>query len=745
MDAGSVQFVLPGTPIDLDNCDREPLHWAGAIQPHGVLVACADAPPFAIVRRSANAPDAGTLDALLGPDQAAALRAGADRPGAPGLRPVRVAVPADAEPAYEAVAYVADPGTFVVELEPAGDDSPFERAAAATAALAGAGSVDELLGRAVTALRELTGYDRVWAYRFEPDGHGVVVAEDAMGGLESFLGLHYPASDIPAQARALFLRNAVRVIADVEAPPLAIVPERDPDSGAWLDLSDSGLRAVSPMHVHYLRAMGVRASMSVALVVDGALWGLLSAHHYAGPHRPSAMLRAQAGLLGQIASMQLTLLRDLGDTEERRGLDAAADRVLAGVAGAPRIGAALTERGPDLLGVAAANGALVVLGGDATPVGDVPPALDTAGLVALLAERLAAEDEDVVALDDLPHAAPDLPGAGGAATGVLAIPLAPARGEWVVWLRGAWEHEVTWGHRDKELVRRSLSGELELGPRESYERWSEQAEGRARPWSAAERGAALRFRQALGTFVLERAEQLAALNAELERSNDELETFAFAAAHDLQEPLRGIHNFASFVLEDHGEALGDDGRELTGTIVRLAERSSGLLDALLQYARVGRGASAPVDVRLSAAVDDVRRLLAGQIERVGADVRVVADGVVRIDPSHLEQLLLNLVGNALKYGGTDPQVRVALGADPDGTPVLSVEDDGIGIAPEHHELVFAVFRRLHARDQYQGGTGTGLAIVKRIAERYRGSARVVSELGRGARFEVRLPGDDEAA
>lgn len=729
-------FVAPGTPIDLDNCDREPLHWAGAIQPHGALVACAPDAPHAI-RRRAGALGAGvaTLTELAGTAQAQTLLAAARAPGPPHLRPLRLAPDGALPGPTDATAYLTPEDELVVELEPAAPTPEPERSTATVAVLAGATSTGDLLERAIGELRRLTGFDRVWAYRFESDGHGVVVAEDAAEGLESFLGLHYPASDIPPQARALFLRNAVRVIADVAADPLPVVPLTDPDTGAWLDLSDSGLRAVSPMHLRYLGEMGVRASMSVALVVEGELWGLLSAHHYAGPMRPSPVTRAQAALLGQVTSLQLTVLRDLADARERLGLDAAADRVLAVVADAPSVLDGLVAAPDDLRAIAAADGALVSVGGTVTGVGAVPA--DTAALLDLLERE--ADDEGRVALDDVPHHEGGA-ALGPSATGVLAVALSRARREWLVWLRGPWEQEVTWAHRDQELVRRSLGGDLALGPRESYERWSAGAAGHARPWSAAERAAADAFRRALGTFVIARAEQLAELNDELERSNDELEAFAFAAAHDLQEPLRGIHSFASFLLEDHGEALGDDGRELAETIQKLSRRSSGLLQALLDYARVSRSAMVLADVSLVSAVDDVRSLLHRRIAEVGGEVTVVADTTVHLDPDHLEQVLLNLVSNALKYGGDRPSVRV--GGEPlaEGGTLLFVEDDGIGIAPEHQETIFAVFRRLHARDQFGGGSGAGLAIVKRIAERYEGSVAVRSALGEGARFEVRLPG-----
>jgi light-regulated signal transduction histidine kinase (bacteriophytochrome) len=136
-------------------------------------------------------------------------------------------------------------------------------------------------------VRGLTGFDRVMVYRFDPDWNGEVVAEERRDDLEPFLGLHFPASDIPAQARALYLRNWLRLIPDARYAPVPLVPERNPHDGRPLDLGASTLRSVSPVHLEYLANMGVIASMSVSLVDRGRLWGLIACHHYAGPHRPT--------------------------------------------------------------------------------------------------------------------------------------------------------------------------------------------------------------------------------------------------------------------------------------------------------------------------------------------------------------------------------------------------------------------------------------------------------------------------
>ena len=223
-------------------------------------------------------------------------------------------------------------------------------------------SIDELLRRAAGVVRGLAGFDRVWAYRFEPDDHGVIVAEDKREDLPAFLGLHYPASDIPVQARALFLHNRLRFIHDANGEPAPLEPLVNPVTDGWLDLSQGVLRAVSPIHIQYLKNMGATASMSIALSVRDRLWGLISAHHYSGPLLVPHEVRATCELIGIVGSMQLEALEQLEASELRVKLRAPAPAVLDKVAASASIvdGLAGSRRG--LLAVCNAEGAAVRIG-----------------------------------------------------------------------------------------------------------------------------------------------------------------------------------------------------------------------------------------------------------------------------------------------------------------------------------------------------------------------------------------------
>jgi light-regulated signal transduction histidine kinase (bacteriophytochrome) len=246
--------------------------------------------------------------------------------------------------------------------------------------------------------------------------------------------------------------------------------------------------------------------------------------------------------------------------------------------------------------------------------------------------------------------------------------------------------------------------------------------------------------------------QLAERNRQLAASNRELDDFAYVASHDLKEPLRGIHNYAGFLLEDYSDRLDDEGRSKLQTLMRLTRRMESLIESLLHYSRVGRVELATGDVDLQRVVEELVESLAITLAESGAEI-IVADRlpVVRCDRVRVEEVFRNLVINAIKYN-SGSEKRVEIGVVPpggeaggvavsaDGPAVLFVRDNGIGIPARHHQVIFEIFKRLHGREAYGGGTGSGLTIVKTVIERHGGRIWVDSRPGEGATFYFTLEG-----
>ena len=374
-------FVPVGTPIDLDNCAREPIHIPGSIQPRGVLAVVREA-DFQVRQVSANTAElldrpvdevlGRHLSALMGADQAARVMEATRAPGELRQRnPIECVLDvAGRRRAFDAILRREPGGVLLVELEIADGERPFsfpntyQAVRGSVEELNQVATLDELYGTAARAVRDLTGFDRVMVYRYDEHYNGEVVAESKRDDLNSFLGLHYPSTDIPAQARALYEKNWIRLISDVDYTPVPIVPTVDPDRGASLDLTYATLRSVSPIHVEYLQNMGVHASMSISLLRNGRLWGLIACHHYAGPHLPPFGTRAAAEFLGSTLSLRLVERFDDDQLQKRLTAQAVLGKLTSATLDDSDSLTGALLGAPDLLDLVAAEGVVVNIAGE---------------------------------------------------------------------------------------------------------------------------------------------------------------------------------------------------------------------------------------------------------------------------------------------------------------------------------------------------------------------------------------------
>jgi light-regulated signal transduction histidine kinase (bacteriophytochrome) len=759
-------FLPPGEPVNLGNCAREPIHLPGSIQPHGLLfvVGLTDGK---VVQASENAAEmlGWASGSVLGSQLAKLLGAEAEDLLARGASPdPQTSTIAVAGRQFDALTYEAELGFRVVELEPSSDETgdgprPEDEldVLALIDELSSATESDQLLTRAAITMREVTGHERVWAYRFEDDGHGVIVAESKSDDLDSFLGLHYPEGDIPAQARALYLRNGLRTIVDAQASPVAVTPLTNPETGAWTDMSDGALRAVSPMHVTYLTQMGVRASISAAIVVDGRLWGLLSGHHYDQPRRLSRHARTLVEVLARLVGIQIDALERSRSADELLTLRQHQAEVLEQVAQAADLPAGLAADPAALLGVCRAGGAIIRVGSEMVTVGQTPKADRCAALLEAIVDR--EDGGEGLCLDALSAEHAEFAQDAPTAAGILVLPLSRRQGNLLVWLRPEQVREVTWGNGARSGV--SDAGGVEpLTPRGSFERWKEIVRLRSRPWRPEELTSAYQLRSSLGTLLLSRAEALARVNAELLRVNGELDDFAHTAAHDLREPLRGMNSLTTFVIEDSWDVLDETARNRLTRVLAHAHRMEKLLDSLLGYATLGRAKLELEEASVLEVAKEAVEVLLVRAEDKAAELRYGPDATVSCDRPGLLEVLVNLVDNALKYGpDAAPVIEIGviglgdtvqgsaafaplkspLAENPDPV-VVYVADNGIGIAPENREEVFRIFHRLHAPDAHGGGSGAGLSIARRIVERHGGNIWIEDGIDGGVRVCFTLEG-----
>ncbi|MCX4247078.1 ATP-binding protein [Paraliomyxa miuraensis] len=738
--------------VTITNCDREPVHTPGCIQGHGVLLVLRPADRI-IVQASENTETllGAAPDELLGGGVAAAIGVEAeDRlrgflASEPTDRnPLRVmTLPASRErPPLELTAHTID-GVVILELEPSapreeGEPDYYALVRTTTARLRATRTLAELCDVICRDVRALTGLDRVMVYKFHHDDHGEVVAEDKRAELPAWKGLHYPSDDIPRPARRIFERIWVRPVLDVSAPLAEIRPLLDPETGAPLDLTHCALRGASIMYTEYLRNMRVTASLTMSLREEGRLWGLIACHHYEHAARVPYALRAACEIVAQVASLQLQWVAERDRMARRMQMEIKHNELVgrAAAAGDPT---ALLRDAPALLEGLGAGGAALCHGGRWWTVGNTPTATELDELADWLRTRTQwrAPVRPIYVTDSLAREYPAGAAFADRASGVLALPLSHAQQSMMVWFRPETIHTVDWGGNPHDKPTVVGPHGPRLTPRASFELFRESVHQRSLPWQPVEVEAAARLR---------------VLVMELVVGHDELRMFSHATQHDLREPVRSIRSYAHQLLEE-AAVLDDEHRRRLDALVRLTRRMDSLLDSLLTLSRMARVSLRIEDVSLDEVLAEAVEMV--DPGRFDGEVELVVPrplGSARCDRGRVRDVLVGLMSNALTYN-REARKRVELGVIapgedhprpgcPEGSAghaIYYVRDNGIGIAPEHHERVFGMFRRLHGREEYGGGAGAGLTVIARIVARHGGRIWLDSAPGRGTTVYFTLP------
>lgn len=751
--------------LTLTNCDAEPVQTPGCIQSRGALLVLRIA-DLTVIQASENAAQwiGAPPSALLGHPVAQVL----GEPGQVCLCQLLATEKTDRNPLYaftlEArgtnppldVTLHTVQGLAIVELEPVDQASAlpdyYQLVRASIGRLQGARTLGELSQIVCDEVHSLTGLDRVMVYKFHDDGHGEVVAEHKRSDLPPWLGLHYPAEDIPAPAREVFKQTWVRPVADVGGALAELVPLANPDTGTPLPMTHCALRGPSIMYTEYLQNIGVAASLTMSIRRGDALWGLIAGHHTT-PRAFPWQLRAACELFAQVASLQHKAAEDREHLQYRLRMERVQQQLIAAAAQDGEL-AAMVVTTPSLRDVLDADGAALHHRGRWWRVGSTPSEVELDALGAWLHERpeLASVTRPIYACDALARVYPAGEAFAGVASGILAVMLSRPSRSLLVWFRPETVDTVRWAGQpgDKPMVTGPHGPRLT--PRRSFELFVESVRMRALPWKAVEIDAVLRLRMLVLELVVSHADKLADVNAALARTNEELDAFAYVASHDLKEPLRGIYKYAHQLLGDAALATDDQRKRLDG-LMRLTLRMDSLLESLLHYSRVGRAAIHAQPVALDDVVAEAIEMVSARIaERPTLLVKPRPLPVAMCDHVRVREVWTNLLSNALKYNDK-PERRIEIGfIAPDepaardampagaGEVVYFVRDNGIGIPVRHHDQVFRLFRRLHAQSDWGGGTGAGLTIVQKLVERHGGRVWLDSAPGVGATFYFTLGG-----
>jgi chemotaxis family two-component system sensor kinase Cph1 len=720
----SAELTLEAPCLNLDNCADEPIHVPGTIQAHGAMLVFDQS--ALLDAWSANAAallhidlrGGTTLQALGLPaavvamvEECISLAAGE---AIPLVLPAHIG---GRDVDCVAHAYL-DKIIVEFELRDISIDAVGMFALKAHAALdrlKRQNSMHSLLQMAADQVREITGFDRVMGYRFGEDGSGDVIAESRIASLAPLLGMRYPASDIPAQARRLYILNTLRLIPDVHGKAVPMLGQRD---GAAVDMSHCVLRSVSPIHLEYLRNMGVGASMSVSIIVDGCLWGMIACHHLQ-PRRVPYAIRMTADVIAQVlaASVQTLEARQRAATMER------AIRVRSGLMQALMGGEdTLREVGLQAAAICAAldcPALIVTQSGRHLVHGDIDAR--TAGII--VRSHPAAGDKllERLRIEDWPDSArahiQQWPG-------MLAMCFDPSTDGWVIAMRPEQVASIRWAGKPGKIVDVGPLG-ARLTPRGSFEEWQETVRGRARPWSPTHLLIARQMQEELHRASIAR-------QAETDLARSQLMAML---GHDLREPLNAIQ-MAAVLLQNGGPAAPMGVR-----IQASSNRMSRLISQVLDVSKIETGIGLGLQMRatdlavvVGDVVDEARIGYPDVVYRLSGSACALVEG----DGDRLAQVVSNLLSNARSHGRRNAPIDIVLSADA-GHAKLSISNVADALPAAAVLTLYAPFKATSLNNvRNRGGMGLGLYIAERIVSAHGGTITYAHADGRVI-FTVALP------
>jgi len=396
------------------------------------------------------------------------------------------------------------PGYIILEIEKPGlhSERPFtqvyEEVKYAMAAIEAGNTIEEVSQSAIRELRKITGFDGIMMYRFDEEWNGTVIAEDKTDeGLEHYLGHTFPGSDVPRQARELYLKNPYRLIPDREYEPIRLQPVVNPVTNAFIDLSDCNLRGVAAVHLEYLKNMNVKSSMSIRVIVDEQLWGLIACHHIA-PHYLNFETCSVCEMLSAVISSRISGMIHKENFNTESELQRIETELIARVYAAGNLTEGLlSQHGASLGGLLDGTGVAANVNGKYHVTGKVPGRDTVENLFLWLQNKQA---DKVFHTDSLPALFDEASAFAEIASGMLAIPVNLDKGEFIVVFRPELVQTINWGGDPNKTINIDPDGK-KYHPRASFKIWQQKVHNTSVPWTKSEVSAAEHLRAFIYEFI----------------------------------------------------------------------------------------------------------------------------------------------------------------------------------------------------------------------------------------------------
>lgn len=741
--------------VNLTNCEQEPIHIPGSIQPHGFLLGL-KGDSFIIDFCSANSIDyigvdhlsllGKSLEAVFDKNTVALLKDYITTDQMLSSSLLRLTLKGKD---FLCTVHNSN-GIYILEAEPVGDNDNnasdvYNQTSQFLLYMHDTHTLKELCALVAKGTREITGYDRVMIYRFDKDYNGEVFAESAREDLEPFLGLHYPHTDIPPQARELYMQNLLRLIADINYTPVPIFTLDDAENKN-LDLSLSILRSTSPIHVQYLQNMGVGATLTISLIYKKKLWGLIACHHYS-PKNLTPEVRLAAQLQGHFITSQIDVRQATEEYEVARKTNTELEKLNTFSLTAKGNGKLSNLVEADgILGLCNASGVAIVFNGSVYKNGITPNENEIQELANWLA---AYTNNGNFYTDKLIDYLPDYTAMCQNTSGLIYHSLDIDSNNCIIWFRPETKTEVNWGGDPNKAIIKDKNG---LSPRNSFKLWREIVSCTSKPWLQPEIATASAYANSLQRqinllIISQEEKKYRKLSELLKETNSELENINWISTHDLQEPLRKIQVISSRILSKEKE-ISENVQDAIQRMNISANRMQTLLLDILKYTRLKHTDDAFTDINLNEIIDELRDEMSETINEKSTIIQAEELPKVKGVSFLLKQLFANLIANSIKYAAKDRSPVITItsspvpmtynGIDRDYYNVIHVKDNGIGFEPQFSEQIFNIFTKLHSNTEYKG-SGVGLALCKKIMQNHKGYITAVSELGKGTVISLYFP------
>jgi len=753
----NIRNIVNRNIVNLDNCDQEPIHIPGSIQPHGFLLGVSK-DNFDIVFCSENADQyigisykqllGKNIKEIFGTILVNELEECKDFKD-DHSKTIKI----NYNDKVLEFAVHANDDHLVIEMEDLQhykdeERNMFDLSKEFLGYMEDTHTLQQLCALVTNGVRKITGYDRVMVYRFDKDYNGEVIAESKRDDLESFLGLHYPHTDIPVQARTLYLKNLLRIIADVNYVP---VPIYTIDNGkqTLLDLSHAVLRSVSPIHVQYLHNIGVGATLTISLIHKKKLWGLIACHHYS-PKYLSHEIRTAAKLQGHFITSQIDVRQLNEEYEASKKVNESVKELLTHKLQLNRASLNILIRNENLLSICQACGVSILVDNQVFKNGVTPDEHDIKDLASFLAMHT---NHTHFVTNSVLKTLPDFKHITEKTAGLNYYSLDNITQNCIIWYKPETISEVFWAGDPSKAIEKDKTG---LSPRKSFESWKETVKYQSNPWLQMELQATTNFTNVLqkhlsSVFLAEEEEKQRELAQILSETNAELENINWISTHDLQEPLRKIQLISSFILSKDDSEVSKDISDKIMRMNKSAERMQNLVKDILKYTRLNYSKESFVEINLNETLSELEAELSDSLTPQQATLIYTNLPIVHGVPFLLKQLFSNLIYNSLKFAEPNrlPMLTISsVGNVPLENPsianaeevfhIIKFSDNGIGFEKDYNESVFNIFTRLHTIDKYQG-SGIGLALCKKIMNTHRGYIKADGTLGKGVDFYLYFP------